>query len=111
MVNQKRGGKRSGAGRKKGTKLPSGEQVVSLQELARTHTELALNALMRVCCESGAPAVSAANSILDRGYGKAPQSIEHTGKDGGPIQTESLSELELGRRLAFLLAKAKRALS
>src|SRR5690242_13327191 len=24
--------------------------------------------------------------VADRGFGKAPQSIEHTGADGGPIQ-------------------------
>lgn len=32
--------------------------------------------------------------------------IEHTGKDGGPIQTESLTDIEIARRIAFALSKA-----
>lgn len=31
--------------------------------------------------------------------------IEHTGKDGGPIQTQEMSTVEAARRVAFLLAK------
>lgn len=31
--------------------------------------------------------------------------IEHTGKDGGPIQTEEISDLEAARRIAFILTK------
>lgn len=31
--------------------------------------------------------------------------IEHTGKDGGPIQTEELGDTERARRIAFLLQK------
>lgn len=30
---------------------------------------------------------------------------EHTGKDGGPIETKNVSDLEFARRLAFLLEK------
>lgn len=33
---------------------------------------------------------------------------EHTGKDGGPIQTEDLTENEIARRIAFTLTKATR---
>lgn len=36
------------------------------------------------------------------------QAIEHSGKDGGPIETKDVSELELGRRLAYVLEKAVR---
>lgn len=32
--------------------------------------------------------------------------IEHTGKDGGPIQTEELSPTEAARRIAFALQQA-----
>ena len=32
--------------------------------------------------------------------------IEHTGKDGGPIETVELTETEAARRIAFTLAKA-----
>ncbi len=35
--------------------------------------------------------------------------IEHTGKDGGPIETAELSDTELARAIAFTLAKAVRA--
>jgi hypothetical protein len=36
------------------------------------------------------------------------QSVEHSGKDGGPIETKDVSDLELGRRLAYVLEKAMR---
>lgn len=34
------------------------------------------------------------------------QDVELTGKDGGPIETKDVSDLEIARRVAFLLAKA-----
>jgi hypothetical protein len=34
--------------------------------------------------------------------------VEHTGANGGVIQVESLSELELARRIAFALAQGAR---
>lgn len=34
--------------------------------------------------------------------------VEHTGKDGGPIQTEDLSDMDALRRVRFLMNKAKR---
>lgn len=34
------------------------------------------------------------------------QAVEHTGKDGGPIETVDLSDTEAARRIAFTLAKA-----
>lgn len=34
--------------------------------------------------------------------------VEHTGKDGGPIETKDLSELELARRIAYALEMAAR---
>jgi hypothetical protein len=35
--------------------------------------------------ESDAARVAAANALLDRGYGKPRQGVEHTGVDGAPI--------------------------
>lgn len=32
--------------------------------------------------------------------------IELTGKDGGPVETKELSNVEVARRMAFVLAKA-----
>lgn len=83
-----RGGKRPGAGRKKGSRNKATDaQLGSLTELAQSHAALALHALVQIAQsgESEAARVSAANAILDRGYGKPPQALEHAGKDGGPV--------------------------
>ena len=40
--------------------------------------------------------------------GLIPDRIEHTGKDGGPIQTEDVSLPEAARRIAFTLSAADR---
>jgi hypothetical protein len=39
-----------------------------------------------------AAVVAAALAIMDRGYGKAVQRQEHTGADGGPIQTQQVAD-------------------
>lgn len=106
-----RGGKRPGAGRKPGCKDKATlEQGATLAELARAHTSTALNVLVSVAqaSESDAARVSAANAILDRGYGKPIQQTEHTGKGGGPIQTEELSDTDALRRMRFLVDRARR---
>ncbi|MBR0896562.1 hypothetical protein JQ616_16490 [Bradyrhizobium tropiciagri] len=54
--------------------------ITQIRSLARSHTRSALNALVGVMRSTNAtPAarVSAANAILDRGWGKAPQAIEN----------------------------------
>lgn len=89
-----RGGKRPGAGRPKGRRdTATIIQKATLEELARSHTEDALNALVSIAKggESEAARVSAATAILDRGYGRARQAIEHTGKDGGPIEVDQVN--------------------
>lgn len=43
-------------------------------------------------------------NIIARDLGLADKS-EHSGPDGGPIQTQDLGDKELARRLGFLLAK------
>lgn len=41
-------------------------------------------------------------AVAERGYGKAAQPLELTGKDGGPIQHEHRQEWEVaGRRIAW----------
>lgn len=58
-----------------------------IRSLARSHTGTALKTLAGIMNQEEAPAaarVQAANSILDRGWGKAVQVM--TGEDGGPIQ-------------------------
>src|SRR6476646_8654069 len=57
--------------------------VAEVKELARTHTAAAIETLVSIMSNpKAAPAarVSAANSLLDRGYGKPPQHI--TGESG-----------------------------
>ena len=61
--------------------------VEELRSKARSHTEAMLNVLVGVARQRGAPPsarVFAANSVLDRGWGRAAQ--VHSGGDGGPIQ-------------------------
>jgi hypothetical protein len=58
--------------------------ITEIRSLARSHTRSALNVLVGVMRSKDATAaarVSAANAILDRGWGKATQPIEN-GDDG-----------------------------
>ncbi len=96
-----------GAGRPKGAKDKlTREAGATISEMAREYTSDALMALVAIAQrgESEAARISAANALLDRGYGKAPQAVEHTGKNGGPIthadaSTENL--IEEARRLGI----------
>ncbi len=74
-----RGGARPGAGRKKGQ---VSEATRSLAEMAKGHAEAALKILVEIAKNAeanDAARVSAANAILDRGYGKPRQSLEVDG--------------------------------
>lgn len=58
--------------------------ITEIRSLARGHTRTALNVLVGVMRNTKAPAparIAAANSILDRGWGKATQAIA-SGDDG-----------------------------
>jgi hypothetical protein len=58
--------------------------ITEIRSLARSHTRTAINVLvgvMRSKNATHAARVSAANAILDRGWGKAPQALE-SGEDG-----------------------------
>jgi hypothetical protein len=72
-----RGGARSGAGRKPGSRNKLTKALkVSLTDLAQTYTETALQTLAEIMKDKRANAaarVTAANSILDRGHGKPVQ--------------------------------------
>lgn len=77
-------GERRG-GRKKG--VPN-KATRSIREAAREYTDEALNTLVKVMASDDEPAaarVSAANSILDRGYGKAA-TVVHGDEDGAPLK-------------------------
>jgi hypothetical protein len=60
------------------------KSLTEIRSLARGHTKTALNVLVGVMRNTKAPAparIAAANAILDRGWGKAPQAIQN-GDDG-----------------------------
>lgn len=113
----KRGGKRPGAGRKPGSRnVATTAEIKHLATEARGYGKMALQTLANVAHhgESEAARVSAAIHILDRGYGKATERVEHSGKDGAAILVESEVTIEeksandLARRVAFLLAQGLR---
>ena len=61
--------------------------LTEIRSLARSHTRTALNTLVGIMrCKDATPAarVSAANAILDRGWGKPPQAIQNGGD--GPLE-------------------------
>ena len=60
--------------------------LTEIRSLARSHTKTALNVLVGIMRSKDATAaarVSAANAILDRGWGKATQPV---GNDDGPLE-------------------------
>ena len=107
-----RGGKREGAGRKKGSKdtRPRSSPVIiapaqekrELREAAREFTDDALKTLAQICNEgqSEAARVSAASALLDRGYGKPVQQVE----TGAPGDFASMSDEELDAAIAENMA-------
>lgn len=71
------------------------KSLTEIRSLARSHTEAALNALLSVMNQPESPPaarVSAANAILDRGWGKPMQPISGDG-EGGPLQMVTRIEL------------------
>jgi hypothetical protein len=86
-----RGGKRPGAGRPAKSKdRATLEEKVSLEALARQHTKAALDTLALIATkgESEAARVSAANALLDRGYGRPRQAVEVNGNPDSPVHHE-----------------------
>jgi HEAT repeat protein len=91
---------------------PSGRPKadIRLKELAREHTERAIQALV-LALDDERTRVAAAVALLDRGYGKPAQAI--TGEDGGAIIQEvrhihdlrGLTDAEL-ETMAILAEKA-----
>ena len=99
-----RGGKREGAGRKQGATAPrvpvSAEVKRELREMAREHAGAAIETLVKICkmSDSDAARVSAANALLDRGYGKPLQQVEH----GGIGDVARMNDQQLDAHLAEL---------
>jgi len=87
-MTQGRGGAREGAGRPKGSRSAATvEQQATISELAKAHGPAAIASLAQIAMagESEAARVSAANALLDRGYGKPVQGVEIGGPNGGEI--------------------------
>jgi hypothetical protein len=81
--------------------MSKSKTIIEIRSLARSHTRTALNVLVGIMRSKDATAaarVSAANAILDRGWGKATQTIE-TGDDG-PL--ELIHRIELRADLQHL---------
>jgi hypothetical protein len=76
-------------GRPKGTgKLPALDKllasVLSEEKDGQTAAEAILKALRKKAANGD---IRAAETLFDRAYGKPKQHLEHTGANGGPIQT------------------------
>ena len=81
------GGARPGSGRKPGKVA---QAKLDIAGKASKHGVAALAVLVEVMKDSDAPAaarISAANALLDRGFGRPLQAVEMSGPEGGPIQT------------------------
>lgn len=108
-----RGGKRPNAGRKPGSANKITVLIkASLAETAKAYTADAIGVLVEIMVNPMHPAAAratCANSLLDRGWGKPAQSLEVSGKDGGPVLVkEDISPLEAARRIAFAIELAAR---
>jgi hypothetical protein len=78
---------------------------IDIRSLARSHTETAIRTLASIMNMSDAPhaaRISAAEALLDRGWGKPKQMIEHSGE----INTSELADHELGAMLSAVRAAA-----
>jgi len=89
-------------GRKKGT---PNKATADIRALAALHGPTALAELARLAVEADneQARISACKEILDRAYGRSAQTMEVTGKDGGAIAFDDINEMEMARRVAFLL--------
>lgn len=89
-----RGGARPGAGRKKGT---PNKITAEIKALAQVHAATAIRELARLAlkAESEAARVAAIKELLDRGYGKPAQEIQHSGEIGVTRDPTQLSDDEL----------------
>ena len=103
-----RGGKREGAGRKKGSKdrrprsppiiIVPAQEKREVREAARQFTDEALKTLARICKngQSETAQISAACALLDRGYGRPTQQVE----TGSPGEFSRMSDVELEMQIA-----------
>lgn len=68
----------------------------SLSDVAKAHTQSAIDTLVSIATDEEAPhaaRVSASTAILDRGWGRPAQSVEVTGADGGPVMVTEVRRI------------------
>jgi hypothetical protein len=84
QIKGRRGGARPGAGRPRGRKSA---KTIEIESAAKVYAGDALKALAYIAMhgEIESARVSAATALLDRGYGRPRQAVEHTGESGGPV--------------------------
>jgi hypothetical protein len=73
--------------------------IAEVKELAQLYSVEAIQALYDIMTDDGKSAaarVTAANSILDRAFGKPVQAV--TGLDGGPVQIERIEQIVVDPR-------------
>lgn len=79
-------------GRTKGT---PNRVTADIKALAQTYGPDAIDTLAEIMRNEAAPEaarISAAKELIDRGFGKAVQTVQSTGADGGPIQFSDMTE-------------------
>jgi hypothetical protein len=67
-----------------------------IRSLARSHTQTAINTLVGIMEQEAAPhaaRVSAAQAILDRGWGKPAQAIVGGDEDDNPVKIETIRRI------------------
>jgi hypothetical protein len=67
---------------------PTPKTLIEVKTLARAYTEHSINVLAGIASTSTSDAarVAAATALLDRGWGRPKQVVEHGGEDGNDIK-------------------------
>ncbi len=81
--------------------------LTDIRSLARVHTETCLNVLAGIVKEPKSPQaarVAAANSLLDRGWGKAAQILAGDAS-ADPIQIASVTDEQRAKAVQLLLTQ------
>ena len=95
---------------RRGEKPSVAKTLVEIRSLARSHTRTAVRVLVGIMrCKDAtlAARVSAANAILDRGWGKATQPLENSGD--GALELIHRIELRANFSAFATLAQKRRA--
>ena len=88
-TDEKRRPPAAGKGRPKGS---LNKVTADIRALAREHGPAAIETLIEIMqgAENDASRIAAAKELLDRGFGKSVQAVEHSGQDGKPLSIKVL---------------------